>query len=66
MGQGQMQIALDLLKKCSSQGTWLCLKNLHLVTPWLTTLEKVIIVHFKIQFCFSISFSTGIKCIKTT
>jgi hypothetical protein len=36
-----MQIALDLLKKCSSQGTWLCLKNLHLVTPWLTTLEKV-------------------------
>lgn len=41
MGQGQMQIALDLLKKCSSQGSWLCLKNLHLVTPWLTTLEKV-------------------------
>ncbi|CAF4638011.1 unnamed protein product [Rotaria sp. Silwood1] len=40
MGQGQMQIALDHLKKCSSQGTWLCLKNLHLVTPWLTTLEK--------------------------
>lgn len=40
MGQGQMQIALDLLKKCSVQGTWLCLKNLHLVTPWLTTLEK--------------------------
>lgn len=35
-----MQIALDLLKKCSVQGTWLCLKNLHLVTPWLTTLEK--------------------------
>lgn len=41
MGQGQMQIALDQLKKCSSQGGWLCLKNLHLVTPWLTTLEKV-------------------------
>ncbi|CAF3644553.1 unnamed protein product [Adineta steineri] len=40
MGQGQMQIALDLLKKCSSQGSWLCLKNLHLVTSWLTTLEK--------------------------
>ncbi|CAM4781010.1 unnamed protein product [Rotaria magnacalcarata] len=40
MGQGQMEIALDLLKKCSNQGTWLCLKNLHLVTSWLTTLEK--------------------------
>lgn len=45
MGQGQMQIALDSLKKCSSQGTWLCLKNLHLVTTWLTTLEKVKIFH---------------------
>ncbi|CAF1020652.1 unnamed protein product, partial [Adineta ricciae] len=40
MGQGQMQVALDFLKKCSAQGSWLCLKNLHLVTPWLTTLEK--------------------------
>lgn len=44
MGQGQMEIALELLKKSSTQGTWLCLKNLHLVTPWLTTLEKVILV----------------------
>ncbi len=42
-----MQIALDLLKKCSSQGTWLCLKNLHLVTPWLSTLEKVKIFYLK-------------------
>ena len=41
MGQGQMDIALDLLKKSSSQGSWLCLKNLHLVTSWLSTLEKV-------------------------
>ena len=49
-----MEIALDLLKKCSSQGSWLCLKNLHLVTPWLTTLEKVGQFHsidFSI-FCF--------------
>ena len=41
MGQGQMEIALDLLKKAATQGTWICLKNLHLVTPWLTILEKV-------------------------
>jgi hypothetical protein len=46
MGQGQMQIALDSLKKCASQGAWLCLKNLHLVTPWLTILEKVIFSKF--------------------
>jgi dynein heavy chain 2 len=54
MGQGQMQIALDLLKKCSTQGSWLCLKNLHLVTPWLTTLEKVIfiIIFYNVNFLF--------------
>jgi dynein heavy chain 2 len=50
MGQGQMEIALDLLKKCSSQGSWLCLKNLHLVTPWLTTLEKVTIHQAELFF----------------
>lgn len=40
MGQGQMEIALELLKKCSMNGEWLCLKNLHLVVSWLPTLEK--------------------------
>jgi hypothetical protein len=50
MGQGQMEVALDLLKKCSSQGSWLCLKNLHLVTPWLTTLEKVTILFYNKDF----------------
>jgi dynein heavy chain 2 len=65
MGQGQMQIALDLLKKCSSQGSWLCLKNLHLVTPWLTTLEKVGIFDPKHPYLFPVIVQ-GIKCIKTT
>jgi dynein heavy chain 2 len=41
MGQGQMEIALELLKTCSQNGEWLCLKNLHLVVSWLPTLEKV-------------------------
>lgn len=40
MGQGQMEIALELLKKCSINGEWLCLKNLHLVVSWLPVLEK--------------------------
>ena len=40
MGQGQMEIALELLKKCSINGEWLCLKNLHLVVAWLPILEK--------------------------
>ncbi|KAK7096855.1 hypothetical protein V1264_003902 [Littorina saxatilis] len=42
MGQGQAEIAMQLLNQCSTSGEWLCLKNLHLVTAWLPTLEKVI------------------------
>ena len=40
MGQGQADIALQLLHSCASSGDWLCLKNLHLVISWLPTLEK--------------------------
>ena len=40
MGQGQADIALQALRRCAHTGGWLCLKNLHLVTPWLPTLEK--------------------------
>ncbi|PAA68244.1 hypothetical protein BOX15_Mlig013490g1 [Macrostomum lignano] len=40
MGQGQSEIALKLLRDCSREGDWLCLKNLHLVTSWLPVLEK--------------------------
>ncbi|XP_062614372.1 cytoplasmic dynein 2 heavy chain 1-like [Saccostrea cucullata] len=42
MGQGQSDIDLQLLKECAQNGEWLCLKNLHLVTPWLPQLEKEI------------------------
>lgn len=41
MGQGQADIALQQLHDCARDGEWLCLKNLHLVTAWLPTLEKV-------------------------
>jgi dynein heavy chain 2 len=41
MGQGQAEIAMQLLHECATNGEWLCLKNLHLVTSWLPTLEKV-------------------------
>ena len=40
-GQGQAEVAMQLLYQCSSSGEWLCLKNMHLVTAWLPTLEKV-------------------------
>lgn len=37
-----MEVALELLKQCSNNGEWLCLKNLHLVVSWLPVLEKVL------------------------
>jgi hypothetical protein len=48
MGQGQAEIAMQLLRDCSQNGDWLCLKNLHLVTAWLPVLEKVF-CHFNSQ-----------------
>ncbi|XP_074038391.1 dynein cytoplasmic heavy chain beethoven [Leptinotarsa decemlineata] len=40
MGEGQETKALSALKKCSDSGTWLILKNLHLVTYWLPVLTQ--------------------------
>eukprot|EP00878_Enallax_costatus_P013542 GHUV01014158.1.p1 GENE.GHUV01014158.1~~GHUV01014158.1.p1 ORF type:complete len:511 (+),score=158.79 GHUV01014158.1:164-1696(+) len=40
MGQGQAEVALQLLKECTRTGDWLLLKNLHLVVSWLPLLEK--------------------------
>ncbi|XP_042221258.1 cytoplasmic dynein 2 heavy chain 1-like isoform X2 [Homarus americanus] len=40
MGQGQSEIAIKFLRESATAGHWLCLKNLHLVTAWLPTLEK--------------------------
>lgn len=42
MGEGQIESAMELLKECSENGEWLCLKNLHLMTTWLGDLEKII------------------------
>jgi dynein heavy chain 2 len=40
MGGGQQETAQEMLRKAAKNGTWLCLKNLHLVVAWLPTLEK--------------------------
>jgi dynein heavy chain 2 len=40
MGGGQQDVALHMLRAAASAGTWLCLKNLHLVVAWLPKLEK--------------------------
>ena len=40
MGGGQQDFAMQMLRTAAAQGTWLCLKNLHLVVAWLPSLEK--------------------------
>ncbi|XP_072467338.1 cytoplasmic dynein 2 heavy chain 1 isoform X1 [Notamacropus eugenii] len=40
MGQGQADLAIQMLRECAQNGDWLCLKNLHLVVSWLPILEK--------------------------
>lgn len=40
MGGGQNDAAVDLVKSAAVKGEWVALKNLHLVTSWLPTLEK--------------------------
>jgi len=42
MGGGQNEAAIELIKKSADKGEWVCLKNLHLVTSWLPSLEKEI------------------------
>ena len=40
MGGGQSDVAIEMVKDAAQKGEWVCLKNLHLVTPWLSVLEK--------------------------
>lgn len=40
MGGGQQELALHMLRTAAASGSWLCLKNLHLVVAWLPQLEK--------------------------
>ncbi|VDL94656.1 unnamed protein product [Schistocephalus solidus] len=40
MGQGQADLALSEITSAAESGSWVCLKNLHLVTFWLPVLEK--------------------------
>ena len=42
MGQGQSEVAEALLTRCARDGDWLVLKNVHLVTPWLSRLDALL------------------------
>lgn len=40
MGGDTNDMAIETIKQAAIKGEWVCLKNLHLVTPWLSVLEK--------------------------
>lgn len=40
MGQGQADFAVEKLREAAKSGSWIFLKNLHLMTFWIPTLEK--------------------------
>jgi dynein heavy chain 2 len=40
MGGGQQEVTIKMLRDAAASGTWLCLKNMHLVIAWLPALEK--------------------------
>nr|CAD7430089.1 unnamed protein product [Timema monikensis] len=40
MGQSQAGAALELITSAAHSGEWVCLKNIHLMTAWLPSLEK--------------------------
>ncbi|CAG2057090.1 unnamed protein product [Timema podura] len=40
MGQSQADAALELITSAAHSGEWVCLKNIHLMTAWLPSLEK--------------------------
>jgi len=40
MGQGQAEFALEKMREAAGNGQWVFLKNLHLMTFWIPTLEK--------------------------
>jgi dynein heavy chain len=42
MGQGQEQIAFNLLEQACARGLWLMLQNCHLLPKWLKDLEKAL------------------------
>ncbi|KAA6401027.1 MAG: putative Dynein heavy chain [Streblomastix strix] len=42
MGQGQGEIALQIVRQFVNQEQWVCLKNVHLMPSWLNELEKLL------------------------
>lgn len=41
LGQGQGDIAKELIKTGRRNGDWVCLQNCHLAISWMTELERI-------------------------
>jgi dynein heavy chain len=41
LGQGQGEIARELIKAGRRNGDWVCLQNCHLAISWMTDLERI-------------------------
>ena len=45
LGQGQEVVAEHAMEIASKEGHWVVLQNIHLVSKWLSTLEKMLEIH---------------------
>jgi dynein heavy chain, axonemal len=43
LGQGQEQVAKDLIEKGKREGSWVLLQNCHLFRSWMIELERIVI-----------------------
>lgn len=65
MGEGQENVALNSLQDTATNGSWLTLKNIHLVTSWLPILTQTLSqleIHEDFRYFFVITiYSSSIK-----
>ncbi|GAB6032228.1 Cytoplasmic dynein 2 heavy chain 1 [Chamberlinius hualienensis] len=63
MGEGQADIALQLLRKCATNGEWLFINNVHLVSWWLPQLsDELASLNFHPKFRLWLTCESHFRC----